>query len=364
MFESLGIPHRIAALALVILTVACGAAPAADEQDAEALRGLILPEPPPPPAFVLTDTDGAPYSFRERVAGKLGLLFIGYTHCPDVCPVHMANLAAVLRDLPQSARRRVEVVFVTADPARDTAQRIREWLDAFDPSFVGLRGSVEEVNGILAELSLPGIVHGEPDADGGYAVGHPAHMIAFPPDGGPARAYYGFGTRQADWRHDLPLLLQDTLETGTPASATAPIKRARDRAVVPEPAADGAAAVYLVLRNPRREPDALVGASSAVAEAVTLHGYASSAGGEHGAADHGMSMMRAVEAIEIAPRDSVRLAPGGYHLMLEGLRHRPTVGDTFTIDLSFRSGRRVAVEALVLPYETVEAVLRAEGGER
>jgi len=134
------------------------------------------------------------------------LLFFGYTHCPDVCPVHMANLAAVLREYAPSERRRIEVVFVTTDPARDTLSRLRAWLDNFDADFVGLRGDIETVNAVQNVLMLPAAMLGEPDSAGRYEVGHSAVVVAFTPDDS-ARVMYPFGTRQADWAADLPHLL-------------------------------------------------------------------------------------------------------------------------------------------------------------
>ena len=181
----------------------------AGSADDASLAGVVLAEPMPKPAFTLNDTEGRPFPFHERTAGKLALLFFGYTHCPDVCPVHMANLAAVLNDLPHEMREQIVVVFVSADPARDTPERVREWLDAFDKRFIGLRGSIEEVNAILAELRLAPVIHGQPDADGNYVVGHPAQILAFTPDG-LLRALYPFGTRQTDWAQDLPRLLRFT----------------------------------------------------------------------------------------------------------------------------------------------------------
>src|SRR5690606_6182779 len=104
------------------------------------LRGTVLPEPVPKADFTLPDTDGDPFDFRSRTDGKLTLLFFGYTHCPDVCPVHLANIASALQRLSFEERERVSVVFVSTDPDRDTPQRIREWLDSFDRSFRRPRG--------------------------------------------------------------------------------------------------------------------------------------------------------------------------------------------------------------------------------
>lgn len=179
--------------------------PAAEGQP-PGLRGQPVTETISRPDFVLPDTDGAPFDFREETEGKLALLFFGYTHCPDACPVHLANLAAVLDDLSFTDRHRVRVVFVTTDPARDDPRRIRTWLGRFDRRFTGLRGRVEDVDRILSGLGLPSVAAGVPDADGEYVVGHAAQVLAFTPDG-LLRATYPFGTRQTDWAHDLPRLL-------------------------------------------------------------------------------------------------------------------------------------------------------------
>lgn len=183
--------------------LACGAGEASDR---DALRGRILPEPVPRPDFVLADTDGNAFDFRGETEGFLTLLFFGYTHCPDVCPVHMANIAAALDEIGWQARQRVRVVFVSTDPERDTPQRIREWLDRFDRDFIGLRGSLDEVNAVQVALDLPPSVVPH-DPDGAYEVGHAAQVLAFGPDG-PATTAYPFGTRQSDWIHDLPKLLE------------------------------------------------------------------------------------------------------------------------------------------------------------
>ncbi len=177
----------------------------ASDQDA-VYHGLVLEEPLPKPDFTLQDTDAQPFDFRRETDGKLALLFVGYTYCPDVCPIHMANLATVLDELPKMAEQ-TRVIFITADPKRDTPERLRAWLDAFDSRFVGLRGSPEEVHRIEDALKLPHSVLSDTTA-AEYDVGHSALVLAFSPDG-PARVVYPFGTRQADYAHDLPRLLAD-----------------------------------------------------------------------------------------------------------------------------------------------------------
>ncbi len=196
------------ALSLVVLSLfaACAPGNGGDSGDSE-FQGEPLPILIERPDFTLTDTEGRPYSFLEETRGRVALLFFGYTWCPDICPIHMANIGQALKTIPTEDRHRLEVVFVSTDPARDTPERIREWLDVFDPSFVGLRGTLEEVNRIQNQVGLPASLLDEPDEDGNYLVGHAASVLAFSADG-PARLRYPFGTRQAAWAHDLPRLIE------------------------------------------------------------------------------------------------------------------------------------------------------------
>lgn len=198
--------RRPTTLLLLLAAAACGGADAAPPRT-DGWRGAVLGEPVPRPAFTLSDTEGEPFDFRAETDGFLTLVFFGYTSCPDICPVHMANLGAVLERQSYETRARTRVVFVTTDPERDTPEVIRAFLDRFDPSFIGLHGSTEEVNRIQRAMRLPESVAGEVRDDGGYDVGHAASVLAFAPDG-PARVAYLFGTRQADWEHDLPRLLR------------------------------------------------------------------------------------------------------------------------------------------------------------
>lgn len=191
---------------LGLLAAACGR-PATDRPLSPGgfVGGELIP-PRPKPEFVLTGTDGQAFDFRRETDGYLTLLFFGYTHCPDVCPVHMSNIAAVLKRLPVDVGRAVKVVFVTTDPARDTPARLREWLDAFDPSFIGLTGTPAELE--QAQVAA-GVQPAVPDSTAGpdYTVGHSALVLAYTPDN-LERVMYPFGTRQADWAHDIPRLVR------------------------------------------------------------------------------------------------------------------------------------------------------------
>lgn len=205
--------HGAASIALpFLLLFAVGCRMEADERaDAGAreaetgLRGFVMPGPPMRPDFVLADARGGEFDFRAETDGFLTLLFFGYTHCPDVCPIHMSSIAEVKRDLGVELASRLRVVFVTVDPERDTPERLRSWLAAFDHEFIGLYGERDVVDAIQLGLGLPpAIVPGDITADG-YTVGHGSPVLAFSADGR-LLVRYPFGTRQEDWLHDLPIL--------------------------------------------------------------------------------------------------------------------------------------------------------------
>lgn len=175
--------------------------------EAGGFRGLELIDPIAVPAFTLTDTEGDRFDFLEETAGSLSFLFFGFTHCPDICPVQLANLGAALGDLPYGERRQVKVVFITTDPERDTPDVVRDYLDRFDHEFIGLIASTDSVNAVLASLDLPPSVKEPIPGTDDYTVGHVAQIMAITGDGLIRLAYPG-GIRQNDWRNDLPALLR------------------------------------------------------------------------------------------------------------------------------------------------------------
>jgi len=200
--------HFVGVALSLCLALAIACTPGNDSASSTGYRGRVLPKPREKADFTLQDTNGMPFNFREQTDGFVTLVFFGYTYCPDVCPIHMANIGAVLRNFPFELRQQYKVVFITTDPDRDTPDRLRQWLDNFDRSFVGLWGSEDEVNEIAVTLGLPASVKVETE-DGGYAVGHSASVMAFTKDN-LAHITYPFGTRQADWAHDLPELATES----------------------------------------------------------------------------------------------------------------------------------------------------------
>lgn len=130
--------------------------------------------------FSLTDTEGKKRTLAE-FKGKVVFVFFGFTQCPEVCPVTMAELAEVRRRLGKDGDK-VQGVFITIDPERDTAPVLKEYLHAMDPGFVGLRGSLEETNAASREFKV--FYQKVPTKDGkSYSMDHTAGGFVFDPKG-------------------------------------------------------------------------------------------------------------------------------------------------------------------------------------
>jgi protein SCO1/2 len=153
--------------------------------------------------FSLVDHTGARRTLADY-KGKAVAIFFGYTHCPDVCPTTMAEMSGVMKQLGNDAER-VQVLFVSVDPERDTPEFLAKYVPAFDPRFVGLSGSVEEVAATAKEFKVfyqkvPG---SEPDQ---YSVDHFAGMYLFDPQGR-IRVFVKYGTQADNIAADLKTLL-------------------------------------------------------------------------------------------------------------------------------------------------------------
>ena len=184
------------------------ASPVPAQQGRGNYRGGLVTPPLPKPAFVLTDTSGAAFDFRQRTEGYVTLLFFGYTYCPDQCPMHMANLSAALKKMPADISERVKLVFVTTDPARDSPAVVRRWLNLFDWRFVGLTGSQRAIEAVERAAGVPPATKTGQSNDN-YAVSHANFVLAYSKDN-LAHVIYPGGVSKEDWVHDLPLLIKET----------------------------------------------------------------------------------------------------------------------------------------------------------
>jgi protein SCO1/2 len=196
-------PFRLSTTVLLMVLIISSGCRGAAVPEAGLLEGVLLERPASKPAFTLTDTNGAPYDFALETEGRLTLLYFGYTNCPDVCPVHLAQLAEVFDRLPE-VRRNATVVFVTVDPDRDTPEALDSFVGAFNDEFVALTGTQDELEQAQLSAGVPiAVREGEGE---GYTMGHAGQVLVYSPNGN-GYSVYPFGTRQSTWMHDLPILL-------------------------------------------------------------------------------------------------------------------------------------------------------------
>ncbi|MEU8993469.1 SCO family protein [Streptomyces caniferus] len=120
--------------------------PTAEVSGGTAAKPIVtLDSPLEKPDLVLTDTSGKKYDLLEKTKGHPTLIYFGYTNCPDVCPLTMANIAVAVKQLPQAERKDLRVVFVTSDPERDTPAALKKWLGGIDKDFTGLTGKFDTI---------------------------------------------------------------------------------------------------------------------------------------------------------------------------------------------------------------------------
>jgi protein SCO1/2 len=171
---------RHAPVAIAILAaVAVGVGVALRERPAAppTLRsGTALPQPAQLTEFSLVGADGQPF-LRDELRGRWTLLFTGFTHCPDVCPLTVASMAELRRRV---ARDDLQFLFVSVDPGRDTPEAIRSYLAHFDPGLRGATGTRADVDRFTAGLGLAQVVN--PGVGDEYTVDHSTAFVLIDPE--------------------------------------------------------------------------------------------------------------------------------------------------------------------------------------
>jgi len=166
----------IGATALIALLAGFYLARELDSKGPELASGTWLPQARPVGDFHLTDTDGHLFTARE-LRGKTTLVFFGFTHCPDVCPGTLAKLAQVKRasSLP------LQVLFVSVDPERDTPERLKAYVHAFDPSFIGATSDAASLARLAAAFGVA--INRVPLPGGDYTMDHSAVLFLMDSEG-------------------------------------------------------------------------------------------------------------------------------------------------------------------------------------
>jgi protein SCO1 len=187
----------IAAALALLLATEVGAA------SAPALKAGVFDPPRQAPDFSLQGSDGRELKI-SRYRGKVVLLSFGFTSCPEVCPTTLGTLAQTRRNLGPAGAD-VQVVYVTVDPERDGAERMKKYLGGFDPAFVGGTGSAQQLAavrkdyGVSAEKKIYG-------SDYSYTHSSFTYLID---RAGRLRALMPYGHSPDDYVHDLTILLKE-----------------------------------------------------------------------------------------------------------------------------------------------------------
>jgi protein SCO1 len=195
---------RLLRLAMLTLVVVASAWLGACHKDAQQPWQLAdISGHMPDLAFQLTDDHGQTVT-AANYRGKITLLYFGYTHCPDVCPLTLAHLHVVLQKLGQSADN-VRILFVSVDPTRDTPAVLHDYVNAFDPRAIGLTGSPADIEA-LTKRYRAAFTREPGKADGSYDVSHSSGIYLFDANG-KARLLATPADGQDKLVHDLQLLL-------------------------------------------------------------------------------------------------------------------------------------------------------------
>ncbi|MEI9984404.1 MAG: SCO family protein [Aliidongia sp.] len=130
--------------------------------------------------FTLVDGAGQTVT-DQQFRGRYMLIYFGYTHCPDACPTALNDMAVALGKLGEAERKRVQPIFITVDPERDTGQALSDYVAAFGPEFIGLTGSLDQIAQVKKEFRVYAAKH--PTKDGDYDMDHSSVIYLMDPSG-------------------------------------------------------------------------------------------------------------------------------------------------------------------------------------
>lgn len=285
----------------------------------------VLPALSELPDFSLLDHDGNRIG-PDIFAGQWDLVFFGFTHCPDICPLTLQVLASARQQLAEAGQQPLpRIVLVSVDPERDTPDIMGRYVRHFGEENLGITGELEEIRKLTKGLGIYFEKAGsEPD---NYSVDHSAVVLLIDPLG---RLHALFGTPHdaSNYVHDLPIIMK-AAKVAVPA---APLVASGIEIARPTPDSKMAAG-YLALRNNSKETITITAVTSPNYASVEMH---------ETIIEDGVSRMRPVDAITIPPGRVFYFKRGGKHLML-----MQPVGESTSVTLEFRAGDEVALSVTV-----------------
>jgi protein SCO1/2 len=170
-------------------------------------KGAQLDPPAPIPDFELMADDGQPFRLSDSNS-DITLVYFGYTFCPDVCPLTMVDVRQALAQLDPAERERVQVIFISADPERDTPEVLDRYLSAFDPTFIGLTDDFEKIQTVMKPFGAFAEKEEVENSAAGYLVSHTARLYLLNTNH-EILLTYPFGFEPEDLASDLTYLLKE-----------------------------------------------------------------------------------------------------------------------------------------------------------
>nr|WP_246280105.1 SCO family protein [Nocardioides daedukensis] len=189
-------------MALALLLTGCSGG----DEGSKPLSSSDVGTPWVVPDTDLKDTSGADYRLTDGTTKPVTLVFFGYTNCPDICQMVMANIASAMTRLDDDERKQVEVVFVTTDPARDTEKVLGDYLERFDPTFIGATAKMDRILE-LGKAFKVAIEKGEKLPSGGYDVTHGTQVFLVD-ENDEIPMFWGQDTSSAVFARDISTLLK------------------------------------------------------------------------------------------------------------------------------------------------------------
>ena len=168
-------------------------------------QGSLIEPSPPAIDFSLENADGNTYHLAER-KGQVVLIFFGYANCPDVCPTTLAEFKAIHRELEEDADK-VDFIFITIDPERDTPEDIDRYVAAFNSDFIGLSGELEQLQNIWDGYWVFREKQ-ETESEAGYLMAHTSRVYAID-KAGKLRLTFPFGVSASSMQSDVERLLAE-----------------------------------------------------------------------------------------------------------------------------------------------------------
>ena len=293
----------------------------------------------------LTDQHGRRFQLQDQ-RGRPVLLFCGYTHCPDVCPMALSSWAKI-EDLLGDRATEVSFAFITVDSERDTPQRLAKHMAIFSPRFLGLSGAPQELSKVYEAYGIN--AEKIPVSAGalGYLVDHSTQMFLIDQDGA-IRNQYDYRTLPDTIANRLQRLLR------SPDPVTLVVEHAWSRPTAPGRAVEttvqagdemrdqeklGPGVVYLSIVNQSDRSDRLLSVRSSVCSVAEMH--KTTMEGDR------MRMVSVQGGVEIPAGETTEFAPGGLHIMLIDLHHDLLAGERFELVLVFREAGEIIVESEV-----------------